>query len=477
MVSSTTTTTTTQHILIYPFPTSGHIIPILDLTNQLLTRGHLLYVTVLVTPQNLPLLQPFLATHPSSLQYFLLPPPQYPNPNRNKLIAQVQNMRQLHYPLILQWFHSHPSQPVAIISDFFIGWTHQLASDLRIPRLVFSPSGVFALSIALSVWHDLPENTDPDNSNFTLTFPKFPNSPVYHWWQIPHLYREGRKGDPDWEFFRENFVANLESWGMVFNSFTELERVYFDHLKKELGHDRVWAVGPVLPPSREDNNAGPDPGPTNRGGSSSVPCDEVLTWLDARSEYSVVYVCFGSRTVLTIKQMEVLTVGLERSGVHFILSVIGPDAGGDHGVIPEDFEECVKGRGLVIKGWAPQVPILRHPAVGGFMTHCGWNSVLEGLAAGVVMLTWPMSADQFTNAKLLVEQLGVAIQGGEGTQIIPESGELAQKFVELVDGSKPERVRVRKLRDAAMDAVKEGGSSNKELAELIKRLSELQNAK
>ncbi|KAJ7956524.1 UDP-glycosyltransferase [Quillaja saponaria] len=465
-------TTTDLHILIYPFPTSGHIIPFLDLTNQLLTRSGL-YVTVLVTPQNLPLLDPLLAAHPSSLQSLVLPPPEFSNPKQNRLFAIIQSMRQLHYPLLLQWFQSHPSPPVAIISDFFLGWTHQLGSQLRVPRLVFSPSGAFALSVGFYLWRYLPQNTDPANLSSTIAFPKIPYSPIFPWWQITHLYRQGKKGDPDWDFIGENFIANMACWGIVFNSFSELERVYFNYLKQELGHDRVFAVGPALPPPEDE-----DVGQANRGGSSSVPCHEVLSWLNDRPDDSVVYICFGSRTVLTSKQMEVLTAALEISGVHFILSVREPDerhVGDDHGVIPDGFEDRVGGRGFVIRGWAPQVSILRHRAVGGFMTHCGWNSVLEGLSAGAVMLTWPMGADQYTNAKLLVDQLGVAIRGGEGTENIPESSELAQKFVDSVDAIRPERVRARELRDAALGSVKGGGSSNKELDELVKQLRELKS--
>ena len=129
-------------------------------------------------------------------------------------------------------------------------------------------------------------------------------------------------------------------------------------------------------------------------------------------------------------------------------------------------------RGLVIKGWAPQVAILRHRAVGSFLTHCGWNSVLEGLISGVVMLTWPMGADQFTNALLLVDQLGVAIRAGEGTQNIPDSYELARLLVLSLDRIKSQNIRTKELSDAALSAVK-GGSSNKDLDELIKQLANI----
>ncbi|XP_040997674.1 UDP-glycosyltransferase 89B2-like [Juglans microcarpa x Juglans regia] len=457
------------HIAAYPYPTSGHIIPLLDLAHRLLTRG--LTVTVFVTTSNLPLLQPYFSTHPSSLKHLVLPSPDITAPPQKRLPATMRALRDLHYPILLQWFRSHSSPPVAIISDFFLGWTNDLACELGVPRLVFSPSGAFGMSVALSLCHDPPENDDQD-INFQVSFPKIPNSPAFTWWQIPAHYRS-LKGDLDLEFFRNNMLSNTVSWGMVFNSFVELERVYFMHMKKELGNDRVWAVGPVLPPENGDLQEY-----IVRGGVSSVPCHELMNWLDARPENSVVYVCFGSRAVLTQRQMDVLTAGLELSGVQFVLCVRVPredeqkQVNADHGMIPDGFEDHMVGRGFVIKGWAPQVSILSHRAVGAFVTHCGWNSVLEGITAGVVMLTWPMGADQYSNAKLLVDELGVAIRACEGTQNIPKSAELARLLAISLEETRPERVLAKELCAAAASAV-EGGSSDTNLDEFIKQLGDL----
>ncbi|GAB4832390.1 hypothetical protein Ancab_006406 [Ancistrocladus abbreviatus] len=236
----------------------------------------------------------------------------------------------------------------------------------------------------------------------------------------------------------------------------------------ELDNDCVWAIGPLLPP--EDDSMGP----ARRGGSSSIPSEAVLRWLDERPDCSVVYVCFGSRIVLTKDEMVVLGRALESSGLHFIWGVRGSDGGEDGGVLDDGYVGRVAERGLIIKGWAPQLVILHHRAVATFLSHCGWNSVLESIAAGVMMVGWPMGADQFANARLLVDDLGVALRVEfEGEDGVPDSGELAQLLVDSLSETRPERARVRKLRIVATDAVKEGGSSCNELNELVRNLREL----
>lgn len=336
------------------------------------------------------------------------------------------------------------------------------------PRLVFSPSGAFALSVSFMLWRELPQNDDPNNPNSVVLFADLPNSPVYPWWQISELFRN-RKSQSDWENIKNDFLFNHEAWGVVFNSFIDLEPAYLNHMRKELGHERVWAVGPVLP--LESGLTEPE----ERGGASTVSRNDLTAWLDRLEDGSVVYVCFGSRTDLTTAEMEVLTAALELSGVHFVLSVRAHVAE-DCGKIPSGFIERVRGsgKGFVIEGWAPQLVILSHRAVGSFLTHCGWNSVLEGLVCGVVMLTWPMGADQYTNAKLLVDELGVAVRVGEGDVNVPEIGE----FAEIIKGSlgrTKERVRVEELRGTALGAIKENGSSQKELDGFVKELNELMN--
>ncbi|EXC32123.1 UDP-glycosyltransferase [Morus notabilis] len=471
---------TGTHILVFPFPAQGHMIPLLDFTDQII-RSHdagEITITILVTPKNLPLLHQIMSVHPS-IQTLVLPFPSTSSiplgaenakdlTNPISFLAMIRALGGLHDPLI-KWFRSHPSPPVAILSDMFLGWTHRLAKDLGIRRIVFSPSGALALSVMNSMWREVPTRRDPNDQNEVVSFGDVPNCPEYPWWQLSALYRRYVGGDPDGEFLRDGFVDNLASWGLVVNTFDDLEGVYLKHLKKELGHSRVWAVGPVQPIEQSD--------PTTRGGSSSVSVDSIISWLDKCDDHKVVYVCFGSQAVLRNDQMEALALGLERSGVRFVWSIKEPTEAhveGGYGRVPHGFEDRVAGRGLVIKGWAPQVLILSHRAVGAFLTHCGWNSVFESVTMGVPMLTWPLRADQFLNATLLVVQLKVAIRVWEGVQTVPDSVDLARVLVESVrDDDQALRQRATRLSEAALEATADGGSSVKDVESLIAHLTAL----
>ncbi|KAI3820917.1 hypothetical protein L1987_08471 [Smallanthus sonchifolius] len=457
--------TNNTHLLLYPCPGYGHVNPSLELTHHLLRRG--LTITVIISATDLPLLDPLLSSYPSSLHKLLFHDPQINPSSTQPLISKILSTQQLFNPIV-KWFKSQPSPPVAIISDFFLGWTTDLASHLGIQRVMFSTSGALGSSIFHALWRDIPEindaNTDKDES-FLISFPEIPNSPEFPWWHLPPASRIYKKGDQYFESFRMTMLANIKSWGIVYNTFEGLEGVYIDHMKKQMGHNRVWAVGPLLP---EEHG----PMASARTGSSEVPPDDLLMWLDTKPDESVVYICFGSRATLSEGQMSVLIGALKLSKVGYIFSM---KASGSSSIRSEFEEDLVAGRGFVVKGWAPQLAILKHRAVGSYLTHCGWNSMLEGIAAGVMTLAWPMGADQFANATLLVDELGSGKRVCEGgPEIVPDSNELARLLDESLSGDLPERVKVKELRHGAMKAVKEG-TSRRDLDMFVKLVCELED--
>ncbi|KAK2977533.1 hypothetical protein RJ640_018175 [Escallonia rubra] len=466
------------HVLMFPYPAQGHLIPLLDLTHQLVIRN--VTATILVTPENLPILNPLLSHHPS-IRTLVLPFPTNPS-----IPSGIENVQSLPpdgfrtmiptlgelYNTIFEWFRNHASPPVAIISDMFLGWTHHLACRLGIRRIMFTPCGAMGMSVIYSLWRELPKRDDPNDENEPVAFPNIPTSPVFPWWQLSPIYRSYVEGDPVSEFIKDGFHANMASWGLMLNSFNEMERVYLDHLMAELGHDRVWAVGPLLPDGDDLSKV------TERGGPSSASASEIFSWLDKCEDQSVLYVSFGSQSVLRNDQMEELALALEKSGCKFIWVAKEATKGHEEGAysrIPPGFEGRVAGRGLVLRGWVPQVPILSHRAVGASLNHCGWNSLLEGLVTGVPALAWPMGADNYTNATLMVDQLRVAIRACEGAETVPNGDELARLVRALLsDGKETEtRARVMELSEQASGATKQGGTSYSNLDELVQQLQNL----
>ncbi|XP_021718333.1 UDP-glycosyltransferase 89A2-like [Chenopodium quinoa] len=460
-MAGTATAAAVTHILVIPYPAQGHMPALLDLTHQLALRG--LKITVLITPKNLPALTPLLSAHSTSIETLVLPLPPHP-----KVPLGVENLKDIgnsgNAPItaalskleeeVIQWFRSHTSPPQAIISDFFLGCTQHWATQLNIPRIAFYSVSALLTCILTHLW----EHSDKQNISSIFEFPDLPSSPSFTLDQLPSIFRKFKEGDPDWEIVKEGLRANPKSWGYVFNSFYALEGDYLDHLKKDLGHGRVYTVGPL---SLKGLSKRVNPGLDTRY--------DVLNWLDTCPDSSVLYVCFGSQKLLTEPQIRALALGLEQSKTRFIW-VVKSDSSQQ---VPDGFEERVSDQGMVLRGWAPQPEILSHKAVGGFMSHCGWNSLLESVIAGVMILAWPMEADQFQNAKQLVEYAGLAIRLCEGEHTVPDSNSLAQIICESIGQDIPQKARARAMREKALEAVKDGRSSAVGLDELVKELNQL----
>lgn len=178
-----------RHILVFPYPAQGHMLPLLDLTHQLLLRG--LTITILVTPKNLPILDPLLSTHPSSsLQTLILPFPHHPmipsgvenvkdlgNAGNVLIISALAKLNEK----IIQWIKSHSSPPVAILSDSFLGWTQHLG----IPRICFHCTASFMSSVFDALW----PSADALSSLDAVDLVDLPRSPSLVREHLPSLFR------------------------------------------------------------------------------------------------------------------------------------------------------------------------------------------------------------------------------------------------------------------------------------------------
>jgi len=185
----------------------------------------------------------------------------------------------------------------------------------------------------------------------------------------------------------------------------------------------------------------------------------------------VLYVSFGSGGTLSQHQIDELALGLELSGQRFLWVLRAPSnlpsaayletAEEDPlQFLPKGFLERTKEKGLVVASWAPQVQILGHSSVGGFLSHCGWNSTLESVQEGVPLITWPLFAEQRMNAVMLAEGLKVALRPRFNEDGIVEKEEIAKVIKCLMEEEigKGMRERMRTLKDVAAHALQDGSS-------------------
>ncbi|KAJ0501166.1 putative 7-deoxyloganetin glucosyltransferase [Helianthus annuus] len=181
-----------------------------------------------------------------------------------------------------------------------------------------------------------------------------------------------------------------------------------------------------------------------------------IHWLDTKDDGSVVFVNFGSIAVMTKEQLIEFGWGLANSKKDF-LWITRPDiVGGNEAVMPPEFLDEIKGRGM-ITSWCPQEQVLNHPAIGGFLTHSGWNSTLESISSGVPVLCWPFCGEQPTNCRYSCMEWGIGMEIDTNVK----RKEVEAQVRELIDGAKGEMLKAKALdlQKKAKEAVIFGGSS------------------
>ncbi|CAL5063349.1 unnamed protein product [Urochloa decumbens] len=192
---------------------------------------------------------------------------------------------------------------------------------------------------------------------------------------------------------------------VLVNSFYELQPQESEYMESTW---RAKTVGPTVPSAYLDNRL---PDDTSYGFHIYTPLTAVTkAWLDARPARSVVYASFGSLAKPDTMQMSEMAEGLYDSGMAFLWVVRASEML----KVPENFADKSKERGLIVT-WSPQLEVLAHPAVGCFVTHCGWNSTMEGMGAGVPMVAMPQWSDQTMNAKYIADvwRVGVRVRPDE----------------------------------------------------------------
>ncbi|KAH6802688.1 don-glucosyltransferase 1 [Perilla frutescens var. frutescens] len=471
------------HFVLFPFLAQGHLIPAVDMAKLLAKRG--VAVSILVTPENgkrvKPVVDRAIASGLSIRVFHLkLPGAEAGLPQGCENMDMLPSMeyglslfnatamlREQVEGLLVQL------QPTCLVADMCFPWATDMALKLRIPRLVFHGTSCFSL-VCMNILQKskILEGVVCDRDYFVVS-DQLPDRI-----EITKAQLMGTAAEipPEWaQVRRQMFESEDEAVGTVANTFQELEPQYVGKYIKETGK-KVWCIGPVSLCNMDDSDK------AERGNKAAIDGQDCLKWLDSHEPDSVIYVCLGSISRLADTQLIELGLGLEASNRPFIWVIRHARGEFESWLSEEKFEERIGGRGLLIRGWAPQVLILSHPSVGGFITHCGWNSTLEAVSAGMPMLTWPVFAEQFCNEKFIVNViktgirvgvevpvlLGIGDEVGGAVQVM--SDEVKMGIHKLMDGGEEgeeRRERARKLAETAKSAVEEGGSSHLNITQLI----------
>ncbi|KAL4592102.1 hypothetical protein LXL04_005086 [Taraxacum kok-saghyz] len=471
------------HFLIIPLASPGHYIPTIDIANLLAQHG--VKVTIVTTPVNALrfgsiLDQPIKSGLPIHFLEFPFPSMEFGLPEGCESLDTLPTFDLLR-PLFLayntlqekveRYIETLNPKPSCIISDTFLLWPAETAKKFQIPRIIFDGMNCFTQMCNHVLQLTKVHETVSKSESFVL--PGLPDRIELTRSQLPFVFNPKSKHADD--FHEKLRVSESEVYGVIINSFQELENGYADEYRK-LKRGKVWCIGPLSLCYKDASEK------AIRGNKSSINKNECIKWLDSQKNSSVIYACLGSVSRVEPNQLIELALGLEASRKPFIWVV---RAGHKTQTIEkwideEGFEERTKERGLLIRGWAPQLVILSHPAIGGFLTHCGWNSTLEGVCGGVPMVTWPQFQEQFLNEKLIVQVLRIGVSVGAQNAVnlgeeeksgVGVKREDLRKAVEMVmeDGEEGEerRKRAKELSKMANEAIEEGGSSYRNITQLM----------
>uniref|UniRef100_A0A175YHL6 Tudor domain-containing protein n=1 Tax=Daucus carota subsp. sativus TaxID=79200 RepID=A0A175YHL6_DAUCS len=500
-------------IILIPYVTPGHLVPLSEIGCLFASRNQ--QVTIITTTDTAPVVEKTIKQCKSSGHPISVHP--IPFPYKDVGLPEGLAMEQAKdMDTATKYYHGlglmrsamqdfmRTRQPDCIIADKFFPWTSDFAETLDIPRIVFDPCFMFAKAVQEALLNPNSPHllVKSDYEPFVITDLPRPITatrsrlPANNYAKLLALHRE----------------AEVKSFGVIINSMAEMEAEFSEYYAKKVGF-KAFHVGPTCL-IHENADA-----KIERSHDSVVSKDQVLTWLDSKNPSSVLYISFGSVCALPDAQLMEIACALESAGCDFIWVVRGKNDGdkngddnatwqfkkgkndgdennddnatwrskskegkndgdqnrddnatwpkeskndgdenGDDNATWQPKEFNKNGKGLILKGWAPQLLILQHPSTGGFLTHCGSNSVMEavlGIGVEVGVEDWRFFSEdrKIVTRDEIEKAVRVLMDGGDRVD------EITRKSKELGD--------------KAVGAMKRGGSSYENLSNLIGELKQL----
>ncbi|CAL4933873.1 unnamed protein product [Urochloa decumbens] len=341
-----------------------------------------------------------------------------------------------------------------LVADTFFVWPATLARKLGIPYVSFwtEPALIFNLYYHIDLLTQNGHFRCNEPRKDTITY--IPGVPSIEPTELMSYLQETDTTSVVHRIIFKAFDEAHRADYVLCNTVEELEPSTIAALRAE---KPFYAVGPIFPAGFARSAVA----------TSMWAESDCSRWLDAQPARSVLYISFGSYAHVTRHELHEIAAGVLASGARF-LWVLRPDvvSSDDPDPLPEGFKASAAGRGLVVP-WCCQVEVLSHAAVGGFLTHCGWNSILESVWAGVPMLCFPLLTDQLTNRRLVVREWRAGVSIGDRGAV--DAGEVTARIEGVMGGEEGVKLReqVGKLRATLESAVAPGGSSRGNFDEFV----------
>ncbi|KAG5375605.1 hypothetical protein IGI04_040201 [Brassica rapa subsp. trilocularis] len=445
-----------SHVIVLPFPVQGHLTPMFQFCKRLASKG-LTSTLVLVSDKPSP---PY-KTENNAITVFPIPSGSQegkdPLQDLDDYIDRVYTSIKKHLPELIQDMKLLENPPRALVYDSTLPWLLDVAHDhgLRGASFFTQP---WLVSVIYYHVHKGSFSV-PSTKHGHSTLASFPAFPMLSANDLPSYVCESSSYPKILRIVVEQ-LSNIDRVDILLcNTFDNLEEKLLKWVKS------LWPVlniGPTVPSMYLDKRLSED---KSYGFSLfTAKSTECMEWLNLKKPHSVVYVSFGSLVILKEDQMMELAEGLKQSGCFFLWVVRETEMN----KIPKSYVEEIGEKGLFVS-WSPQLEVLAHESVGCFLTHCGWNSTLEGLSLGVPMIGMPHWTDQPTNAKFMENVWKVGVRVKAEADGFVRRDEIVRCVGEVMEGEKGKEMRrnAEKWKVLALEAVSEGGSSDKSIDEFV----------
>ncbi|TYK11251.1 UDP-glycosyltransferase 79B6-like [Cucumis melo var. makuwa] len=394
--------TQSLHILMFPWFATGHITPFLHISNHLASKNH--RITFLLPNNPSPLFHS-LNLYPNLISFHFLSLPSVPGlpPAAHSasdiplsLTPLLASAFDLTRPQVHRIIHS--LRPDFVFFDF-AHWIPDITAPLQIRSICFTV--VSAASVAVTVFPGRRVSLDHPLTEEDFREPPvgYPSSTV-----VFHDSRESRSllflSMPFGQgiTFHERLMTSYKkSDAIAMRTCQEIEGDFCDFLSNQL-QKKILLTGPLMA------------APSSRIKATTLD-KEWEKWLGQFQPKTVIFCAFGSQVILEKQQLEEIVLGIEQTGLPFLVA-LKPPMGYDSmkEALPKGFEERVKERGIVYGGWVQQPLILNHSSIGCFVSHCGFGSMWESLMSDAQIVLIPTLGDQILNTRLLAQELKVGVE-------------------------------------------------------------------